>query len=286
MEQKRAREIAITTVNVECSAIIMNQIPRARKFRENFYPWALQELDRDSFDPTRMTLELANRSITHPMGIAEDVVVRVDGFTFLADFVGKEDIVLLCDKSEKNKNKHFVHAISVIDFSKDDPFSGSTTTHSDDPSPSSSPVKTSDNFEKFADELAPLDSLPPGNVRSLKEGLHEEIFMFGKCFTQKDDIDEIDGFSSYGKFFLIFKEDDLIPPGVENVDPEDEDHEVTIKLDTQDDPSISYGIFKYHQEPSKRAKLGHKKGKELEEKQRFFASKPEKFNLGQLRQKV
>ncbi|GJT25131.1 hypothetical protein Tco_0895068 [Tanacetum coccineum] len=34
-----------------------------------------------------MTLELANRSITHPMGIAEDVVVRSDGFTFLADFV-------------------------------------------------------------------------------------------------------------------------------------------------------------------------------------------------------
>ncbi|GJU46816.1 hypothetical protein Tco_1204082 [Tanacetum coccineum] len=37
--------------------------------------------------PTRMTLELANRSITHPMGIAEDVEVRVDGFTFLVDFV-------------------------------------------------------------------------------------------------------------------------------------------------------------------------------------------------------
>ncbi|GJY57950.1 hypothetical protein Tco_0457842, partial [Tanacetum coccineum] len=61
--------------------------------------------------------------------------------------------------------------------SKDDPFSGSTTTHSDDPSPSSSPVKTSDNFEKFADELAPLDSLPPGNDNStLKKDLHEENF--------------------------------------------------------------------------------------------------------------
>ncbi|GJZ72713.1 hypothetical protein Tco_0636859, partial [Tanacetum coccineum] len=52
-----------------------------------------------------------------------------------------------------------------------------TTTHSDDPSPSSSPVKTSDNFEKFADELAPLDSLPPGNDDStLKKDLHEENF--------------------------------------------------------------------------------------------------------------
>ncbi|GKF85544.1 reverse transcriptase domain-containing protein [Tanacetum coccineum] len=111
------------------------------------------------------------------MGIAEDVVVRVNGFTFFADFVvvnfepnprvpiilgrpflrtakalinlyeetltlrvGKEDLVYYADKSEKNKNKHFVHVISVIDFSKDDSFSGSTTTHSDDPSPSSSSV--------------------------------------------------------------------------------------------------------------------------------------------------
>ncbi|GJQ96775.1 hypothetical protein Tco_0007914 [Tanacetum coccineum] len=47
----------------------------------------------------------------------------------------------------------------------------------DNPSPSSSPVKTSDNLEKFADELAPLDSLPSGNDDStLKKDLHEENF--------------------------------------------------------------------------------------------------------------
>ncbi|GJU11838.1 reverse transcriptase domain-containing protein [Tanacetum coccineum] len=34
-----------------------------------------------------MTLELANRSVTYPMGIAEDVIVKVDKFNFLADFV-------------------------------------------------------------------------------------------------------------------------------------------------------------------------------------------------------
>ncbi|GKE76644.1 hypothetical protein Tco_1542764, partial [Tanacetum coccineum] len=82
--------------------------------------------------------------------------------------VGKEELVYYADKSEKNKNKQCVHAISVIDFSKDDPFSGSTTTHSDDPSPSSSPVKTGDKFEKFADS---------GNDDStLKKVLHEENF--------------------------------------------------------------------------------------------------------------
>ncbi|GKE55900.1 hypothetical protein Tco_1495085, partial [Tanacetum coccineum] len=87
---------------------------------------------------------------------------------------GKEELVYYADKSEKNKNKNFVHAISVIDFSKAEPFSSSTTNILP---PSSSPVKTSDNFEKFADELAHLDSLPPGNDDStIKKDLHEENF--------------------------------------------------------------------------------------------------------------
>ncbi|GKA58389.1 reverse transcriptase domain-containing protein [Tanacetum coccineum] len=243
--KEKLEEIAITTVNAECSAIIMNKVPEKLEDPRKFLiPCALQELDRTT----------------------EDVVVRVDGFTFLADFVvvnfepdprvpiilgrpflrtakalidlyeetltlrvGKEELVYYADKSEKNKDKNFVHAISVIDFSKADPFSGSTTIPSDAPSPSSSPVKTSDNFEKFADELAPLDSLPPGNDDStLKKDLHEGNFqdhsnpLFDEmeedveiknsnisdepvllntplsdkveCFAPEDDNDEIDAF--------------------------------------------------------------------------------------------
>ncbi|GJV88425.1 reverse transcriptase domain-containing protein [Tanacetum coccineum] len=233
--KEKLEEIAITTVNAECSAIIMNKVPEKLEDPGKFLiPCALQELNRTSaladsgasinllphsiykklgleaLTPTRMTLELANRSITHPMGIAEDVVVRVDGFTFLADFVvvnfepdprvpiilgrpflrtakalidlyeetltlrvGKEELVYYADKSEKNKDKNFVHAISIIDFSKDDPFSGSTTNILP---PSSSLMKTSDNLE-VADELAPLDSLPPGNDDSThKKDLHKENF--------------------------------------------------------------------------------------------------------------
>ncbi|GJW73606.1 reverse transcriptase domain-containing protein, partial [Tanacetum coccineum] len=37
--------------------------------------------------PTRMTLELANRSVTIPVGVAEDVFVKVRKFYFLSDFV-------------------------------------------------------------------------------------------------------------------------------------------------------------------------------------------------------
>jgi hypothetical protein len=36
---------------------------------------------------TRMTLQLADKSVTRPMGIAEDVLVKVDKFVFPVDFV-------------------------------------------------------------------------------------------------------------------------------------------------------------------------------------------------------
>ncbi|GKA17165.1 reverse transcriptase domain-containing protein [Tanacetum coccineum] len=244
--KEKLEEIAITTINAECSAIILNKVPeKLEEPRKFLIPCALQELDRtnaladsgasinllphsiykqlglEALKPTRMTLELANRSVTHPMGIAEDVVVRVDGFTFLADFVvanfepdprvpiilrrpflrtaealidlyeekltlrvGSDELVFYAKKSEISKNKQFAHAISVIDFSKDEPFSGSTTNHSDTLPLSSSLVKTSDNLEEFADELT-----------LLKKGVHEEnfqvysspLFEFNDDFTSSNE---------------------------------------------------------------------------------------------------
>ncbi|GJX89956.1 reverse transcriptase domain-containing protein [Tanacetum coccineum] len=301
--KEKLEEIAITTVNAECSAIILNKVLEKLEDPGKFLiPCALQELDRTNaladsgasinllphsiykqlelgaLTPTRMTLELANCSITHPMGITEDVVVRVDGFTFLVDFVvvnfvpdprvpiilgrpflrtakalidlyeetltlriGKEELVYYADKSEKNKDKQFVHVISVIDFSKADPFSGSTTTHSNTPPPSSSPMKTSDNFKKFADELAPLDSLPPGNDDStLKKDFHEETFRIysnplfefddnfkssnvNPLFEEKDKDVEIKSSPSFtitspeesNLILEKFEERDSIPPGID-----------------------------------------------------------------------
>ncbi|GKE07301.1 reverse transcriptase domain-containing protein [Tanacetum coccineum] len=181
--KEKLEEIAITTVNAECSTIILNKVPEKLEDPGKFLiPCALQELDRTNafadsgasinllphsiykqlglraLQLTRMTLELANRSVTHPMSIAKDVVVRVDGFTFLADFVvvnfkpdprvpiilgrpflrtakalidlyeekltlrvGSDELVFYAEKSKKSKNKQFAHAISVIDFSKDEP---------------------------------------------------------------------------------------------------------------------------------------------------------------------
>ena len=37
--------------------------------------------------PSTITLQLADRSLKHPRGVIEDVLVKVDKFTFLADFI-------------------------------------------------------------------------------------------------------------------------------------------------------------------------------------------------------
>ncbi|GJT37085.1 putative reverse transcriptase domain-containing protein [Tanacetum coccineum] len=71
----------------------------------------------------------------------------------------------LCANKEKLEEPANTPLIKIV--------SGSTTNSF----PSSSPVKTSDNFEKFADELAPLNSLPSGNDDStLKKEFQEETF--------------------------------------------------------------------------------------------------------------
>ncbi|GKB88182.1 reverse transcriptase domain-containing protein [Tanacetum coccineum] len=46
-----------------------------------------KKLSLPELTPTCMTLELADRSISQPIGIAEDVSVKVGKFQFLADFV-------------------------------------------------------------------------------------------------------------------------------------------------------------------------------------------------------
>ncbi|GJV74565.1 reverse transcriptase domain-containing protein [Tanacetum coccineum] len=209
--KEKLEELANTPLSENCSAVILKKLPeklgdscrftipcdfsklKCQGLADlgasiNLMPLSVfHRLGFTNLESTQMTLELANRQLCRPDGICKDVLVPV-GKPFLRTAkalidlyeetltlrVGKEELVYYADKSEKNKDKNFVHAISVIDFSKADPFSGSTTNTLP---PSSSLMKTSDNFEKFADELAPLDSLPPGNDDStLKKDLHEENF--------------------------------------------------------------------------------------------------------------
>nr|GEV73235.1 putative reverse transcriptase domain-containing protein [Tanacetum cinerariifolium] len=138
----------------------------------NLMPLSIYEkLGIRPLKPTRMNLELANQSVTFPMSIVEDVIVKVENFNFLADLVivdfeadprvpiilgrpflrtaralvdlyekklslrvENKEVVFYTEKSSRNNSRdiHFVHCINIIGFSKDKQSRGSTTSHFDD----------------------------------------------------------------------------------------------------------------------------------------------------------
>ncbi|GJX64167.1 reverse transcriptase domain-containing protein [Tanacetum coccineum] len=120
--KEKLSEMARTPLNEHCSAVILNKLPEKLgdpdKFlipcdflgmdeclaladlgaSINLMPLSIwKKLSLPELIPTCMTLELADRSITKPIGIAEDVYLKVGKFKFLADFVVVEKAI-----SEKN----------------------------------------------------------------------------------------------------------------------------------------------------------------------------------------
>ncbi|KAL7603563.1 hypothetical protein Lser_V15G19103 [Lactuca serriola] len=65
----------------------------------NLIPYSFyQKLNIQKMKATKMTIHMANRSVTHPRGIVEDILVKIGKFVFLVDFVlmdMKEDVNVL-----------------------------------------------------------------------------------------------------------------------------------------------------------------------------------------------
>ncbi|GJX71485.1 reverse transcriptase domain-containing protein [Tanacetum coccineum] len=110
--KEKLSEMARTPLNENCSAVILNKLPKKLgdpgrflipcEFSGintcnaladlgasiNLMPYSVwKNLSLPELTPTCMTLELADRSISEPIGIAEDVYVTVGKFQFPADFV-------------------------------------------------------------------------------------------------------------------------------------------------------------------------------------------------------
>ncbi|GJZ15370.1 reverse transcriptase domain-containing protein [Tanacetum coccineum] len=105
-------ELANTPLNENCSAVLLKKLPEKLGDPDKFLiPCDFSELDEclaladlgasinlmplsmwkqfslPKLTSTRMTLELADRSVAHPKGVAEDVFVKVGKFYFPTDFV-------------------------------------------------------------------------------------------------------------------------------------------------------------------------------------------------------
>ncbi|GJS17839.1 reverse transcriptase domain-containing protein [Tanacetum coccineum] len=112
VNKEKLLELAKIPLNENCSAMLLKKLPEKLgdpgKFlipcnfsgmdicyaladlgaSINLMPLSIwKKLSLPKLTPTRMTLELADRSITYPKGLAEDVYVKVGKFHFPTDFV-------------------------------------------------------------------------------------------------------------------------------------------------------------------------------------------------------
>ncbi|GJX40100.1 reverse transcriptase domain-containing protein [Tanacetum coccineum] len=164
-----------------------------------------KKLSLPELTPTRMTLGLANRSVAYPVGVAEDVIVKVGKFHFLADFVvvdydvdprvplilerpflrttralidvhgeelikrdGDEQLIFHADSTSKHPNKHgneSINMINFIDITCEDHFPEVLKLKKSNHPSSGNPTHSSD----FVVELPSPSPIPYENSDSLVE---------------------------------------------------------------------------------------------------------------------
>ncbi|GJS48613.1 reverse transcriptase domain-containing protein [Tanacetum coccineum] len=81
-QRGRGNEASKITLNERCSSVVLNKIP----LKEND-PGMFLRLNLGELKPTRMCIELANKSTQIPKGIVENVIVKIDRFFFPVNFV-------------------------------------------------------------------------------------------------------------------------------------------------------------------------------------------------------
>ncbi|GJU60595.1 hypothetical protein Tco_1238361 [Tanacetum coccineum] len=152
--KEKLLELANTPLNENCSAVLLKKLPEKLRDPEKFLiPCDFSELEEcmalanlganinlmplfcrkklmlPELVPTRMTLELANRSVAYPVSIAEDVFVQVvRPFSRMAHAlvdvygeeltlrVGDEKLVFNVESTSKYPHKHGDESINQIDI--------------------------------------------------------------------------------------------------------------------------------------------------------------------------
>nr|GEW87790.1 reverse transcriptase domain-containing protein [Tanacetum cinerariifolium] len=143
-------ELAITSLNEHCSAVLLKKLPVKLGDPDNFliscdfsgmdeclaladlgtsinlmplFVW--NKLSLPELTPTLMTLKLADWSISRPIGVAEDVFIKVGKFHFLADFIVVDfdsdplAVTFNLDQTSRylaNYNDMTVNRIDIIDM--------------------------------------------------------------------------------------------------------------------------------------------------------------------------
>jgi hypothetical protein len=110
--KRKLEEISSVILNEKCSAVVQNKLPEKMSDPGSFtipclfgssashraladlgasiklMPYSIySKLDLGELTPTRMSIQLADRSVKYPRGVVENMLVRIDKFVFPVDFV-------------------------------------------------------------------------------------------------------------------------------------------------------------------------------------------------------
>nr|GEV54248.1 reverse transcriptase domain-containing protein [Tanacetum cinerariifolium] len=241
-------ELAKIPLNENCSAMLLNKIPEKlgdpSKFlipcdfsgidvchalanhgaSINLMPLSIwKNLFIPELTPTRMTLELADRSITPPKGVAEDVFVKVRKFHFSTDFIVVDfeaypRVPLILGRSFLRTGRDLVdvygeeitlreYAQEILSFSNNS--SGGNPTSTSEPilSDSSTPFEGSDFIleeidaylkdESISPEIDHANCDPEGDICLIEKLLNDDPFQLppmdlkqGEVIKEKSLIEE------------------------------------------------------------------------------------------------
>ncbi|GJU71956.1 reverse transcriptase domain-containing protein [Tanacetum coccineum] len=194
MNKEKLLELAKIPLNENCSAMLLKKLLEKLGDPGKFlipcnFPGMDKKLSLPELTPTRMTLDLADRSITYPKGLAEDVFVKVKIFHFPTDFVvvdfevdprvplilgrsflrtgralidvyegelilrdGNEQIIFHVNGTTKHPQKHINESIKMVNDTCKDSFKKIT----DEPTLVCLPPSEDDNDEKEKQEVKNL----------------------------------------------------------------------------------------------------------------------------------
>ncbi|GJX52931.1 reverse transcriptase domain-containing protein, partial [Tanacetum coccineum] len=284
MNKEKLLELAKIPLNENCSAMLLKKLPEKLgdpgKFlipcnfprmdvchaladlgaSINLMPLSFwKKLSLPELTPTRMTLELADRSITHPKGLAEDVYVKVGKFHFPTDFVvvdfeadPRVPLIIgripLCEDRHQttrysSTNDKSVNRIDIIDavceeyapellgFSNNDSSGGN-------PTPTSEPLTSEFILEEIeaylkdgsiSPETDHADCDPEGDICLIEKLLNNDPFQLPPMDLKQSEVTEANLPIEETWYFQI------------PIDPQDQEKTTF---------TCSYGTFAYRRMPS------------------------------------
>ncbi|GJZ60588.1 reverse transcriptase domain-containing protein [Tanacetum coccineum] len=284
MNKEKLLELAKIPLNENCSVMLLKKLPEKLGDPDKFlipcnFPgmdvchalanlgtsinimtlsiW--KNLSLPDLTPTLMTLELADRSITRPKGVAEDIFVKVRNFHFPTDFVvvdfeADPRVPLILGRSFLRTSRALIDNINESIKMVNDTCKDSFKRFTDKPAPVCSTPPEKDNNEEEKQEAKiikePTDSLIMGDEH-LSTFHVEEIV---PILRESEDISGSDSenvLPSYDDFFSINEDIECKDSYDSNLDKST--FLVTLLSDSNEDECLVLGDdikFLLHHDPS------------------------------------